>query len=249
LLALLTSACVSPLPGAGQDPEVLAAEASMRRDVDEFAWRTIGESVQGRPIRAQTIGRGPRRVLWIGGIHGNEPEGRIATEQLPVTLAAVPGALDRVTLTIVEDINPDGRALDIRTNANGVDLNRNFPAKNFKPHRMFGITPLSQPESRVLHDLVVELSPHLMIVAHSWRGSWFINYDGPARSFAQKFSELSGYPVQASEDISPTPGSLGSWVGIELGLPILTLEYLRGREVWEAWRETRDAILGVILSA
>jgi predicted deacylase len=210
-------------------------------------WRVIGQSVEGRPLRVTTVGHGPRRVLWIGGIHGNEREGRVATAELSAALAARKGALAAVTLTILEDVNPDGSARNTRGNKNGVDLNRNFPAKNFKPHRMYGITPLSQPEARALHDLVLQIEPHLVIVAHSWSNDRFINFDGPAKGLAERFSRLSSYPVKASEDIAATPGSLGSWVGRTLGVPILTLEYRRGRDPELAWQDTRVAILEVVL--
>ncbi|MGE3171656.1 MAG: M14 family zinc carboxypeptidase [Planctomycetota bacterium] len=234
--------------GAAGDTDAGAAAADApARPEPALVWSVVGQSVQGRPLRATTIGFGPRRVLWIGGIHGDEREGAIATAELPAALAAEPGALDAVTLTILEDSNPDGTERNTRGNANGVDLNRNFPAINFKPHRMFGITPLSQPEARAVHDLIRQLQPDLVIVAHSWRNDRFINFDGPGRELAERFSRLSGYPMRQSTDIAPTPGSLGSWVGNTLGLPILTLEYYRGRDPWSAWQETRLAILAVVV--
>lgn len=222
-----------------------AVDSGGRRSA--LVWRVVGQSVKGRPLRATTIGNGPRRVLWIGGIHGNEREGSVATRELPAAFAALPGALQQVTLTILEDSNPDGSAANSRGNANGVDLNRNFPAVNFVAHRQFGIRPLSQPESRAVHDLILQTNPHLMIVAHSWSDARFINFDGPAQAIAAQFSRLSGYPLRASEDIAPTPGSLGSWVGHTLERPILTLEYRRGRDPVAAWQETRHAILTAIL--
>jgi len=227
-------------PATGDDGKADAVAASL-------VWRVVGQSVQGRPLRATSIGYGPRRVLWIGGIHGDEREGRIATQQLPAAFAAVPGAMQAVTLTILEDSNPDGAAQNTRGNANGVDLNRNFPAVNFKPQRMFGIKPLSQPESSAVHDLVLQLKPDLIVVAHSWHDARFINFDGPGEALAQRFSRISGYPLRESEDIAPTPGSLGSWVGHTLGMPILTLEYRRGSDPYTAWQQTRMAILAVVL--
>lgn len=217
------------------------------RNAKDLPWRTLGYSVKGRPIRAATIGKGPRRVLWVGGIHGDEREGRIATQELPAAFLATKGAESRVTLTILEDVNPDGTALGTRGNSNGVDLNRNYPAKNFRAERRYGMQPLSQPESRLLHDLLQKGGYELVIVAHSWRGDHFINFDGPARGAAELFSNRSGYRVRDSGDMSPTPGSLGSWVGRTLGKGILTLEYERGREAWAAWNETKDAILAVLI--
>jgi predicted deacylase len=239
-ICLLGAACVSSHRMAAAPPEV--PEPGKRAVV----WTERGTSVQGRPIRATTFGHGQRRVLWIGGIHGDERESALVTDGLIDAVAAVRDAEDRVTLMVVEDINPDGTAMHVRGNANGVDLNRNFPAPNFREERRFGMEPLSQPESRLLHDLILEFKPQLVMVMHSWRDAHFINFDGPGRHLAARFSELSGYELRASSEIAPTPGSLGSWVGNTLRLPILTVEYQRGRDPRAAWEETRAAVLAVI---
>lgn len=214
-------------------------------------WQEIGRSAEGRPIRLRTIGDGARRVLWVGGIHGNEPEGSVATEELPDAFADRPGLAERVTLTIVEDVNPDGRAARTRGNVNGIDLNRNYPASNFAPSPTNGLVPLSEPESRALHDLIVRMDPHLVVVAHSWGRKpdgppCFVNFDGPAEHLARRFGARSGYAVVPSDDIHGTPGSLGSFVGIDRRTPILTVEYERGRSPRQCWEETREAILDVI---
>ncbi len=219
-------------------PEEAAAEADR--------WVRIGTTVRGLPIRRKDVGHGPRKVLWIGGIHGNEIEGSVATAKLEDAFLDS-GLSSTVSLTMVEDINPDGRAANRRTNANGVDLNRNFPAKNALPKSK----PLSQPESRVLHDLILELKPDCVLVAHSWgrksRGPHrFINFDGPADRLANIFSVISGFPVKVSKHLPATPGSLGSWVGIDMQVPILTIEWARGTPPDQAWIDTREAILAVI---
>lgn len=233
-------------------PAESEVDTSGRSDSDRAIteqWQVIGYSHQGRPLRIRRIGSGARRVIWIGGIHGDEREGAISTAELPLALSRVAGAADKVTLTILEDINPDGTALRQRGNANGIDLNRNYPASNFLPGRSFGKRPLDQPEARALHDLIRAERPHLVIVAHSWRNDHFINFDGPAVAHAELFSEHSGYRVKPSDRIAPTPGSLGSWVGRTLGIPILTLEHQRGSDPLKCWLDTRKAILSVILSA
>ncbi|MCA8977145.1 MAG: succinylglutamate desuccinylase/aspartoacylase family protein [Planctomycetes bacterium] len=236
------------MAGSGDRARSVDADGNGRDGVAELqpTWKTIGYSWQGRPLRVTRIGRGLRRVLWIGGIHGDEREGRVGTEELPQAVRAMPGMTDDITLILLEDANPDGSANGTRGNARGVDLNRNYPAPNFRSNRFFGMRPLDQPEARAIHDLVLGERPDLVIVAHSWRNDHFINYDGPAVRLAERFAELSGYRVKESDDIAPTPGSLGSWIGKTLGIPILTLEYRRGRDSRSAWSETRGAILAVM---
>ncbi len=237
----------SDKPPAGEVPA--PREASVPRPTRSSPWQTIGYSHQGRPLRIRRIGNGPRRVIWVGGIHGNEREGAISTAELPLALSRVPGALGQVTLTILEDVNPDGTAMNRRGNARGIDLNRNYPARNFLPGKTYGMGPLDQPEAKALHDLVRSERPHLVIVAHSWRNDHFINFDGPAVKLAELFADRSGYRVKPSGRISPTPGSLGSWIGRTLGIPILTLEHERGSDPLRCWLHTRRAILAVILAA
>ena len=202
----------------------------------------------GRPIQHKTAGSGPRTILWIGGIHGDETEGEVATAALPEAVRARDDLRRQITLHVVEDLNPDGHAAGTRANANGVDLNRNFPAPSFAPEDAHGQAPLDQPESAALAALIQQIQPTLVIAAHSWRGDHFINYDGPpdAAALAQRFSEESGYTVVPSDAFNPTPGSLGGWVGGTLQTPILTLEYARGADPQDCWSETQDAIIAVL---
>ena len=211
------------------------------------AWRTIGRSVQGRPLRALTLGHGARRVLWIGGIHGDEPQGRVATASLPEAFRRhrLGGS---VTLTILEDANPDGRALGTRENANDIDLNRDFPATNFdRSNPENGGTPLSQPESRALYALIQRTKPDLVVSCHAFRGDHFVNFDGPARDLARRFSRLSGYRVEASGELGfGTPGSLGTLVGVDLGTAVITIEFPFNSDPTADWQTIRSAALDII---
>lgn len=210
-------------------------------------WQTIGHSVEGRPLRMLRVGHGRRTVLWIGGIHGDEPQGVVATASLAGAFEQA-GLESRVTLVILEDDNPDGRVRHTRDNANHVDLNRNFPARNFdKTNPENGGTPLSQPESRALYDLIRRVHPDLVISCHASRGHRFINYDGPAKAIAERFSAASGLPVEVSNALGfGTPGSLGSLIGIDRGMPILTVELLRDSNPAADWFAIRRAALSVI---
>ncbi|RAV06236.1 hypothetical protein DQP55_24025 [Mycolicibacterium sp. GF69] len=209
-------------------------------------WETVGTSVQGRPIRALTVGRGARKVLFIGGIHGDEPEGSVTTTELPAAFEAA-GLAESVTLTILEDANPDGRAVGARGNAKGVDVNRNFPAKNFDTaDPSSGGQPASEPEARAIIQTVDRIGPALILVAHSWAGRQFINFDGPAREIAERFSEASGLLVEESSSFAPTPGSLGSYFGRDRGIAVLTIEVLKGSDPRAVWDRLRPALLRVI---
>lgn len=209
-------------------------------------WEVVGTSVQGRPIRARSFGHGARTVLFVGGIHGDETECAFTTEQLPAAFDAS-GLRDTVTLTILEDANPDGRAAGTRGNANGVDVNRNFPASNFDTgNPEFGQTPLSQPESKTLVDVIDRSRPDLVIVAHAWAGNQFINFDGPAHELAERFSAFSGLPVQASSEFASTPGSLGSYIGRDRGISVLTIEVLKGSDPEAVWERLEPALLQAI---
>ena len=211
----------------------------------DTGWRTIGHSIEGRDIRLRTVGTGPRVVLWINGIHGNEPEGALSTARLPDAFGADSARTARVTLHLIEDINPDGHAADSRFNAAGIDLNRNYPLA-FAPAKRHSTQPLDQPESILLAGRIAALQPDLIISVHSWPEKHFINYDGPAAALSERFSALSGYLVVPSDGFHPTPGSLGSWVGIGMGIPILTLEHERGANPIHCWQRTGSAILAVI---
>lgn len=233
----------APASGPERAAESSVPEASASTNAP---WTTLATSREGRPLRQATLGHGPRRVVWVGGIHGDEREGARATAELACAFLAEPGAAERVTLLVIEDLNPDGTACRTRGNARGVDLNRNFPAANFRAGARAGPTPLSEPESLALFELLVAWRPELVLVAHSWRQQQFVNFDGPARELAEGFAARSGFALRESRELAPTPGSLGTFAN-ERDLALLTLEYRRGTDPAEAWATTRAAILEAIL--
>ncbi len=151
-------------------------------------WSVVGRSVEGRAIQARVIGPtkpladiGARRCLIIAGIHGDEPEGLTAVDEV-ARVARSHAA--RWTTAIIRDLNPDGTAHRTRRNAQGVDLNRNWPASSFRSHRSHGAHPLSEPESMVGNRLIELVQPELIVVFHSSSTGPFVTFDGPARSLA-----------------------------------------------------------------
>jgi len=194
--------------------------------------RIIGLSRQGRPIalhelsfpaaRPATI-----RLLVFGGIHGDEPSSVEAVDELATRLTAGAGSGGR--LWLLPALNPDGLAAGRKNSASDVDLNRNFPARSFVPNvdRSHapgydpGPRPLSEPETAALARFLEEERVEAVVAVHAPFAC--VNYDGPAAAWAEAVSTACGWPVRPQIGY-PTPGSLGSWLGIDRGIPILTLE-------------------------
>ena len=184
-----------------------------------------GRSVEGRPIEAVRVGAGPTHALLFGAIHGDEPGAAdlcrkwLARAQLP----SLPGGV-----IVIPVANPDGLVRNHKDNVNGVDLNRNFDARSWqaehKPGYFPGARPLSEPESRALAQLIAVEKPRVIVSVH--QPFRCVNWDGPAEALAQAMSERCGYPAVASVGY-PTPGSFGARYGVDLRLPVITLELPR----------------------
>ncbi len=228
-------------------------EPEVRRVQPQIAhWRTIGESVEGRAIQARTVGHGPLRVFVIGSIHGDEREGRRLVDSLAIMFRD-PSYASKATIYMVRDANPDGSARGSRRNARGVDLNRNWPASNFKASPARGSAPLSEPEVRVVADAMTKFDPDLVVVFHSTYRGPFCNYDGPAQRHAKAFvsgASRADRRWRIVPDMGyPTPGSLGSWVGVDRGTPILTVEFDRGQDLASSWLATKRAFESLLVES
>jgi len=191
---------------------------------EDRGWEVIGTSAEGRPVRARSLGHGVRRVALIAGIHGDEIEGLRHVDEFVAICAEIDA---RVRL--IEDVSPDGTARGTRHTASGVDPNRNWPAKNFTAAPTRGPRPLSEPEVAAAHADLGRFEPELVIVLHSTKRGPFVNFDGPARELAEIFARAAGAPWKVVADMGyATPGSFGSWMGVDRGVPTLTVELQRG---------------------
>ena len=154
-------------------------------------------------------------------------------------------------LLIIPEINPDGLSRGTRNNANGVDLNRNFPTGNWRlvapddPH-FGGSMAGSEPETVMILDVIRRFQPRRVMAIHSIEDEKScINYDGPAEPLAKLMARDSGYDIRS--DIGhPTPGSLGLWAGFERKIPTITLELPMSKSNEDCWQENRDAVMNFI---
>ncbi len=172
-------------------------------------------------------------VLIIGVVHGDEPQGKFLIENYLNTPHPDPlpqGAREQNfnRLLFIPCLNPDGLENNTRSNSNGVDINRNFPTKNWgggdceiNSNFYGGQSPASEIETKFILEIMEEYSPDLILTLHSpYR---VVNYDGPAKETAEKIGQIMGYPVSSDIGYS-TPGSFGTYAGVERNIPIITLE-------------------------
>lgn len=206
-----------------------------------------GYSVRHRPIMEQQFGLGSNRTLILGGMHGDEPTGSAVVEHLIQTLAAIPRLLDGIEVVLVPKVNPDGLARNTRVNADGVDINRNFPTRDWRPHAIRpryapGPKPASEPETRIVMRLIAQVRPCRIITIHAPYHQ--LDIDGPALPLARAMQRFDHYRITTGIGY-PTPGSLGAYAGKERHIPVVTLE-LPPVSGATAWAENRDALLAAI---
>lgn len=166
------------------------------------------------------------RALLIGGVHGDEPEGVVASRGV-LELFRQNYSLN-LDLMLIPELNPEGVLLKTRGNSNKVDLNRNLPTKDWSPiaptERYHpGPSPESEAENKILVKLINDYKPHVIFSLHSWKPMLNINGLLPE---ADVISKITGYIIDP--DIGyPTPGSLGTYAGHENKIPTLTYEIER----------------------
>ncbi len=184
-------------------------------------------------------------MILIGGTHGDEPAG---VELAKNTLNHLK-SLDNESLpwrwTLIPCLNPDGFSSNDRTNANGVDLNRNYPSKNWSAHskgpRYFpGTSPGSEPEISALVKWVEKHPPKLLIHFHSWEPCVVCTGD-PALPLAQLFADSSGYALQNHIGY-PTSGSLSQYGWHDNNIPVICTEEDDNQDVSSTWQRFGPAI-------
>jgi protein MpaA len=221
----------------GQKNPVYEPSFELRRSRSNVV-KVIGYSVEGDAIRAFFWGHGKSYVYILAAIHGNEGNSNQLVEQIRELLEKNFSRENKaVTFIMIPCLNPDGMCLNCRTNANNVDLNRNFPLRNLGDqvklscyHQSFLDPP--QPETLALLRLCRSYPPALMYSIHQPFN--LINYNGPAERIALDVQRING--MRIVPDIGyATSGSLGEYFGNLKKVPVITLElpYTKRGQSWE----------------
>ena len=236
-------------------------------------WNHVRNSVEGRPLIWKVFGKEDKKnnvTMILCGVHGDEITPVKFCFDILKNLINEPLDMKGHTLVLVPNANPDSFLVDppTRTNANGVDINRNLPTKDWSekarstwkdryganPRRNPGKSALSEPETLFQVNLIKRYQPHKIISVHA--PLTLLDYDGPriagktTISLGEKLLKtmskkaynykIRNYPF--------FPGSLGNYAGHERNIPTYTLELpnsdpARSKEFWGVFKDAiREAI-------
>jgi len=205
----------------------------------------VGTSIENRPIECLVLGQGQDVTFILAAIHGSEPAGISLVRRLAQYLQQYPHLLQGRKVVLLPVANPDGVAHHSRYNARGVDLNRNFSTANRINSRRFGRTALSEPEARVIEQLIRQYAPDRIVSIHQPLAC--IDYDGPALALANRMTKYCNLPLIK---LGAKPGSLGSYAGVTLRIPTITLELPRFADRLNSerlWQRYGPALIAAIV--
>lgn len=246
----VVAAAAAPVEKAclGLESRVRNFQAQQCRDAGLSMAKT--KSVEGRPLLFRdfapiTAPRGvAKRILLLGGIHGDELSSVAVVFQWVELLKS--DRFQHYQWRVLPSANPDGMFAtpSQRTNAHGIDLNRNFPTPDWlsraptywkskaksDPRRFPGTQPGSEPETRWIVDQIREFKPDAIVSVHAPYG--LLDFDGP-RDPPKKLGYLRLQPLGVY------PGSLGEYAGLSLKLPVITMELPQSDEAPSASQSGR----------
>jgi hypothetical protein len=180
-----------------------------------------------------------RRVLVIGSIHGDEPAGMRVARRL-VRRDDLPRDLD---LWTVRTVNPDGTAADRRTNAHGVDLNRNFPYRwrtSSRGETWSGSAPLSEPESVALRRLVRRVDPWLVVTFH--QPLFGVGANDKGMRTVRALADGMSLPVRDFSCTGVCHGTFTGWVNNRTDGLAVTVEFARSAPDWRIARAAATVV-------
>jgi predicted deacylase len=218
-----------------------AADDASERPRPEITREVVGTSVDGRPITLvhRAHEGATTRVLVVGSMHGDEQAGLRVVKRL-VRRHNLPADLD---LWLLRTINPDGTARNIRTNARGVDLNRNFPhswGSSPRTATWSGPRPLSEPESRVLRKVVRRVDPWLTVIFH--QPLYGVGATRPGMKTVRALARGMALPVRDFNCSGVCRGTFSSWVNNRTAGLAITVEFGRRASARQITLATRTLL-------
>jgi protein MpaA len=242
---------------------------------EDFEWLNVRKSAQGTPLIWTTFGSeaspgaNNNTTLILCGVHGDEITPIKFCWDLIRELQKQNYSFNDKMVVVAPVVTPDSflKSKPTRTNAAGVDVNRNFPTRDWKAdaHKKWknnyrkdkrkfpGPHAASEQETIFQMNLIKRYKPNKVISVHS--PLTLLDYDGPslkaesgkpAKALLEEMSKKSsGYKVSSYPIF---PGSLGNWAGKENHIPTYTLELPNSNpaETDRFWSLFKDAMVYAI---
>lgn len=206
-----------------------------------------GQTVGGLEIPALEIGRGAHTLGLVGLIHPGESGPELIVPAMERLLKDSPELFEKARVLALPAVCIDSRERMVRgtpwylrTNARGVDLNRNFPADWEKASLMYGLDssepdsvtyrglgPGSEPETQAVMSVLAEQPPDLLLSYHSLSSicglpglvSTLAGQDADYQRIARRAINAFGgglFPERSPQDnwlkSASTHGSLSTWL-------------------------------------
>ncbi len=209
--------------------------------------KNFGHAQSGRSIRGYVIGNGPDTLFLFGAIHGNEMGTATLMENLIDEVRNNTGLVaPSKRLVIIPISNPDGYYDRIdKLNANGVNLNLNFPTDNWEHYGPSGTyageKPFSEPESRIIRDIVEQYKPYAMISFHAQGGLVSPELQDISKEWSRWYARQTGYEYYEEWDYF---GTATRWFTDTTGLPSVTVELTD--HMHSDWSINKAALLKLI---
>ncbi|MBU8901447.1 MAG: hypothetical protein KOO69_01770 [Victivallales bacterium] len=193
-----TSCRMGPVPVRVRDPEVWWSYEKMMSRLRNLCEQSnglarlsvCGRTVKGRDIPCLEVGSGSKTLGFVGLIHGGESGPELIIPAISTLLDKSPGLFQDIRIVAIPAVNIDAREemaqgtpWYIRTNHQGVDLNRNFPAQWETIEYGYGLDssdtsavtyrgsqPASAPETQAVMS-VFESNPPDIVFSFHWLAS------------------------------------------------------------------------------
>lgn len=171
---------------------------------------SIGKSVQGRELWVLKISDNVNEdevepeFKYISSMHGDEITGRELTTFLIRDLVEAYGKdpeitnlIDNTELFIMPSMNPDGSHLKQRANANGYDLNRNFPDwtrndANSTAGKQIETMAIMKFQAQRHFSLSANFHGGAVVVNYPWDSSYNLHpFDGLIKNLSLDYADLN----------------------------------------------------------
>lgn len=228
---------------------------------------SIGKSAGGSEINLFEIEGGPKKMLLIGGTHGNEVGTVRLTENITGWLYANKENFQGLSFYVIQCLNPDGFSLAKekpnyfgggkigRFNGNKVDLNRNFPMPSFRSESFWyrgknyeesekvycGSSGGSESETQALIKFIHDKEIKIIYSFHNIGGDVISNSNSFAKEIAKIYAEYSGFRPLGPE--CNYNRDFSGWMGEWCDLQDIAYIEIEGSSRWGSdWKKQRKAI-------